>query len=396
MLASTSSSNISARERSPLVAKSNKRKSNIFELSSDGSYRVSTFFAKSQSRSMDDLDKLEDKFLLREEHESQSTHSEENPYVGKSSDKKQEIGKDRNDNLDISDEEVPPPLYPRKRTTRLDSNYDTLIVPPNLARPSPSSRENVYNTVQITSRTASGNTQNGHNPAGNLKHRYANLDGDIPPSQHQQGPLHSSSGAYEEEPYDVLVTDRNTENINRCVDNGQVSDTTSVDTNIAGHNSLDTANTRFELRHSKFNNTYDTVTLRNSATVSNNGSTAGLFSEDNSHKTRIHSGVQDKTNGTSTVYEHHVPRRQPDESTVHGIATNVAPDSTKSRDLVAPPTLPPKTNKKDHAITSTQAATLPSLKSSSPVLARVQKYSPPVAPRIKKPPRTLPKPSTEL
>ena len=384
------------------MTKSNKRQSNIFELSSDGSYRVSTFLSKLQSRSMDDLDKLEDKFSIKEEHEGQSKRSEEeNPYVGKSSDATQELAKDRNDNLNISDEEVPPPLFPRKRTTRLVSNYDTLIVPPNLARPSPSSRENIYNTVQITSRTTSANTQNGHNPLGNLKHRYANLDGDIPPSQHQQGPLHTTPGAYEDQPYDVLAIDRNTDNRNRSFDNGQVLDNTSMDTNIAGHNSLN--NPRFEIKRSELNNAYDTVRLRNSPTVSTNGNTAGLFSEDNAHKTRIHSrdpspGVQDEKNKTSTVYQHHVPRRQPGGSTVHGIATNVVPDSTKSQDkpLLAPPTLPPKTSKKGHAIASSQPATLPSLKSSSPVLARVQKYSPPVAPRIKKPPRTLPKPSTKL
>lgn len=379
-----------------------KRKSNIFELSSDGSYRVSTFFSKSQSRSMDDLNKIENKFSIRQEHEGQSTHSEGNPYVGKSSDEKQEIGKDKNDNLNIPEDEVPPPLYPRKRTTRLDSNYDTLIVPPNLARPSPSSRGNVYNTVRITSTTASDNTHNGLNPARKLKHRYANLDGEIPPSQHQQNSLHPSSGACEDEPYDVLVMSQNTDDKDRYVDSGQVLDTSSMDTTNAGQNSLNSSNVRLELKHPEMNNTYDNVTLRNSPTGNTNGSTAGLFSKDHAYKTRIHprdpsSGVQDEANGISIVYEHHVPKRQPGVVTVHGYATNVAPDSTTSQDksLVAPPTLPPKTSKKDSVILSAQSATLPSLRSSSPILARVQKYSPPVAPRIKKPPRTLPKPSSK-
>ena len=351
---------------------------------------------------MDDLNKIENKFSIREEHEGQSSHSEGNPYVGKSSDEKQEICKDKNDNLNIPEDEVPPPLHPRKRTTRLDSNYDPLVVPPNLARPSPGFRGNIYNIVRITSTTASDNTKNGLNPAGKLKHRYANLDGETPPSHDQQNSLHPSSGACEDEPYDVLVINRNTDDKDRYVDSGQVLDTSSMDTNNAGQNSLNSSNVRLELKHPEKNNTYDNVTLRNSPTGNTNGSTAGLFLKDHAHKTRIHprdpsSGVQDEANGISIVYEHHVPKRQPGVITVHGHVTNVAPDSTASQDksLVAPPTLPPKTSKKDSVISSAQSGTLPSLRSSSPILARVQKYSPPVAPRIKKPPRTLPKPSNK-
>ena len=341
---------------------------------------------------MDDLDKIGDESTIQEEHSRQNTHSEENLFSGKSSDAKQITTKDTNDNLNISDEETPPPLFPRKRqeTRPKDMNYDTLVVPPNVAhrlRPFPYSPGNTYGTVQVAPSTASGSTQNGQKPEGNLKHRYANLDGEIPQSQQQQSPVRPRSGDHEEDPYDLLAPPtRNsyTENRNGGVDNIESLDTISV--NMAGRNSPNTANIGPDSK-----NAYDTVVLRNSPHAN---TTNGNIQDQDRIFRDVSPGSPDQANGIS-AYEHHVPRSIPVRSplnTVRGNVANVVSSIEKSRDTspVVPPILPPKTHKKDGTMTSRQSAALPSLRSSSPVFQTNPKYSPPVAPRIKRPPKTPP------
>ena len=387
---------------SPLITPK-KRQSNIFELSSSGSYRVSTSFSKLQSRSMDDLDKIGDESPIQKEHEGQNTYSEETLSAGKSSDEKHAVmSQDGNDNLNIPDDELPPPLFPRK--IRSEDVYDTIVVPANLAhrlRPFANSRSNTYNTVQVTQSAVSGHSQNGQKLEGNLKHRYANLDGEMPPSQQLQSPVHPRSGAYEEDPYDVLVSP--SRNNHGDVNNSNTLVTTSMKTNYTGRNSPNNANVGLEVKHpDSKNNAYDTVILRNSSHANTNGTTVRSYSQDNAYNAPIlkdfSAELQDQANGASTVYEHHVPRRLPPGctlNTAHGNVATVVSNFEESRNtsLVVPPTLPPKASKKDDLVSSRQSATLPSLRSSSPgPNENTQKYSPPVAPRIKKPPRTLPKP----
>ena len=324
---------------------------------------------------MDDLDKIGDESAIQKEHERQTTYSEENLFA---SNGKQIMSKDSNDNLNISDEETPPPLFPRKRREpRPDDGYDTLIVRPNLAyrlRPFPNSRPNTDNTVQLTSGTTSGNTENAQKHEGNTKHRYANLDGEIPPSQDQQNPVHSKSGTDEEDPYDVLVSPSRNGGVNENTETLDV-----ISTSTAGGNSPKTAYIGLK---PDVDNAYDTLVLRNSPPTNTN--TAILQLKDESPG-NVDPGSQNQTNGKSTLYEYHVPRGSTlntEQRTVANVVSNI---EKRSRDE-GRPTLPPKPYKINNLLLSKQPATL---SSSKLVTQSTQKYSPPVA---KKPPRTLPKP----
>lgn len=358
---------------------------------------------------MDDLDKIGDASPLGQRDDGnvpQNTHSEENLSSGKSSDKNKVMSKDSNDNLS---EETPPPLFPRKRTTKLDPRtdeaYDTLIIPPNLAqrlRPSPSTREYPPDTVQVTPSPLPGHTKT-------RKHRYANLDAEVP-TQPEQTPVHHSSDAFEEDPYDDLVLPtRNYASIkNREGGNNEPfpRDTAFTNTNIVELNSSNMVDVGLELQQQESNNIYDTVTLRNTPYTNGNssGNAARLRSQGNVYETLIvrdfSPGKQDlnQVGITSDAYEYHTPKNIPNTSTLQTIPSNVAIVASNTKEspdaLIVPPALPPKSYKRDDdTVTSKQqSTTMPSIRSSSPHLTRpVQKYSPPVAPR-KKPPRTLPKP----
>ena len=336
---------------------------------------------------MDDLDKIGDDSPLRDEGEvSQSTHSEENLFSGKLLDKKPRMKKDSNDNMSIHDEETPPPLFPRKKTTRLDSRsqdgYDVLAIPPNVALRS-SSRENSYNTVKFTPRAPSSHTQNGQKTEGNKKHRYANLDGEIPPSQHSS-PC-PSADAYEPDPYDVLaLPTRHSDRRNGANDSNEPSDT-----NFAGRKSPNSLNLSLESSHPDSVTSHDIVVLRNTPHVNYDKPNLRDFSP----------GQIDQANGTSNVYVHHVPRRLTGGHTLNTTYDNIAnavPNAVVSQhaSLGNPPILPPKTYHRDSTVPSELSGTLPSLKSSSPGLTQPGlKFSPPVAPRMKKPPRTFSKPN---
>ncbi|XP_028418847.1 dedicator of cytokinesis protein 3-like [Dendronephthya gigantea] len=365
---------IPPKKRSTVISTAQrKRQSNIFELSSEGSYRISKGFSKLQSRSMDDLDKIGDSPLGEKGDASQGTHSEENLFSGKLMDEKQKMKKDSNDNMNIRDEETPPPLFPRKKTTRLDSRsqdgYDFLAIPPNVALRS-TSRENTYNTVKFTPRTSSSHAQNGQKIEGNKKHRYANLDGGITLPQHNSP--HPNTDAYEPDPYDVLALPSRTNHSDRK----------------DGASDGNEWNLGLELSHPDAVTAYDNVVLCKTPDVN----------YDKPHL-RDFPGQTDQANGTSNVYEHHVPRRLSGGHTLNTTYDNIAnavPNTVVSQNASQkdPPMLPPKAHHRDNTVPPKQQETFPSLRSSSPGLTQQgRKYSPPVAPRIKKPPRTLSKPN---
>jgi hypothetical protein len=329
---------------------------------------------------MDGLDKVGDESSIQKSNKRQTTHSEENLFAGKLLDERQKMNKDSNDNLNISDEETPPPLFPRKRREpRREDMYDTLVVPPSLAyriKAFPNSTANTNNTVQTTSSTTSDNAENGQKREG--KHRYANLDGEISLSQ-EQNPVLSRPGAHEDDPYDVLVSPSR---------NGDLDgNMKTLDTlNKAGD---EAANTGLTTTQPDVSNAYDTLVLRNSPLTDTN--TARLHIQDGSTGD-VSPESQDQTNGIHSLYEHQVPRRLTRGSTLNtarGTVASVVSDIEKSRER---PALPPKLFKMNDTLSSGQSATLPSSKR---VAQSTQKYSPPVAPRIKKPPRTVPKPSDD-
>ena len=152
--------------------KKKKRQSNFFELSSTGSYNVSTLATKKQSRSMDDLDKIgeetyfqaQDKIAL--EKNGRGKNLVLNTDAGN---KKQKEVK----NMELNDaipSEIPPPLKPRKPKAHLEDPYDTLsmILPNNPASRNsmggpyrPSSHVPVYDTVDVTRFGSSGSGKVG-------------------------------------------------------------------------------------------------------------------------------------------------------------------------------------------------------------------------------------------
>ena len=336
-----------------------KRQSNIFELSSRGSHRVSATSLGMQSRSMDDLDKIERE---NEGGGSQNASSEENLSARKASGENQGAIKDRNDNLTIVDEENPPPLFPRKKSVKLtDDGYDTLAVPPNLAdrlRPTHYTylRPSTYDTVQITSNLSPSSAKTDQKPAGNLKHRYANLDGEIAAHHEQPQPHHSSDVV--DEPYDVLVLPRSTPvDPNRNPENKKtLLDENSVNANMAGRKSPNTTNVGLEARRADSRNVYETVTLHNApqANGNTNGSSTGIHSMVNVYETLIlrssNPGKQDppQANSVSDVYDYLEPKHLRSKSPAKTTADEVTrlPSSTnESRvpSVLATPTLRPKT-----------------------------------------------------
>lgn len=367
---------IPPKTRSPLTTPK-KRQSNIYELSSAG-LRVSTSWKKAESRSLDDLDKLGNKCYIEEKHETQD----------KSSIKEQVTS--RGGDPSVPDDETPPPLLPRKRRT--GDAYDTLAVPPNRAHPvrqPPDARAYNYNTVDIALeddiriQPRSTKTNEGKH-VKNLKHRYANLDEEIPESQQQS----STHDAFEDgDPYDVLCSpSRNDNTGNRNNVNASNSKTTYIDSIVAGRNPSNAASLDLTLKHQQAKNMHDTVVLRNSYPTNTNH--PPLQSKRDPSKTGVieyvSTGAADKPNGVATVYEYNVPQHLSSgltSTTAKGNVSSMVSNFEELQDKsMAPPSLPPK--KKDESVTSRHSTTL------SPLVSQVtKKYSPPVAPRIKKPPK---------
>ena len=177
---------------------------------------------------------------------------------------------------------------------------------------------------------------------------------------------------------------------NANIDKSKSLHTTPINTNIADPNSSNTVVSKS--KYADVQSMHDTVTFRNGSPPNTNDKGTGVYTNENKNYNidEYSSESQDQTNGISAVSEDHVPEQLPSDVIVRGsVASVVSKFQNTSHSL--PPSIPPKTSRKKETVTSKQSTTMPSLRSSSPGLNNPPKYSPPVAPRIKKP-KKLPKP----
>lgn len=327
-----------------------KRQSNVFELASNGEYRVFKNVNTMHSKSLDDLDKIEDGSSLSAKIGEHKNFSET-----KISDRK------KSEDLNVNaKEEEPPPLFPRKAKTRLterEDGYDTLAIRPNLARP----RENLHHSAQTETNRTYLYKRDPLKPVEVLKHRYANLNEDGTSIQPQ-----GSTGR--NETYDVLALP-------------------VLASEVVNNNETEIRATRtgiVEFNHTQSRNTYDTSILRDERRASLETNDKSGISANGSHENIVADDKQPSNN--SFVIGHHVSTQL---NTSKSMKDPIAENGLMMRD----PELPlesqlKKTSNANVLLTEEHSKLLTPQRSAS--VSVTPKSSPPVAPRINRPRRTAP------